>query len=108
MSDRIDARTRAGKFVLAKLLLGDRELSKIMSYSRSRDPLRALSSLLFLIEGGRCAKELSDPLSDEIKDAAIGCLAGLSKPLIDVVAARLFTLLPLLNKLRARAIQSLS
>jgi hypothetical protein len=98
----LDARTRAGKFVLAKLLHGDRELSKIMSYSRSRDPLRALSSLLFLVEGGRCAKELSDPLSDEIKDTAIGCLTGLSRPLIDVAVARLFALLPLLNKLRER------
>jgi hypothetical protein len=89
--------------VLAKLLHGDRELSKILSYSRAKDPLRALASLLFLVEGGRCAKEISDPLSEEIKETAIGCLTGLSKPLVDAAAARLLILLPLLNKLRDRA-----
>lgn len=99
----LDARTRAGKFVLGKLLHGDRELSRNMSCSRARDPMRALASLLFLVERGRCAREVSDALSEEIKDAAIGCLTGLSKPLIDVAAARLMTLLPLLDKLRERS-----
>jgi hypothetical protein len=98
----LDARTRAGKFVLAKLLHGDRELSKIMSYSLAKDPLRALASLLFLVEGGRCDREVSDVLSDEIRDTAVGCLTGLSRPLVDVASARLIGLLPLLNKLRER------
>lgn len=98
-----DARTRAGKFVLGKLLQGDRELLRIMSYSRAKDPLRALGSLLFLVEGGRCDREASDVLSDEIKDAAIGCLTGLSRPLVDAAVAKLIVLLPLLNKLRMRA-----
>lgn len=99
-----DARTRAGKFMLAKLLHGDRELSKIMSYSRAKDPLRALGSLLFLVEGGQCDREISDVLSEEIREAASGCLTGLSGPLIDMAIARLIALLPLLNKLRMRTI----
>lgn len=99
----LDARTRAGKFVLGMLLHGDRELSRIMSYSRARDSIGALASLLFLVEGGRCAREVSDALSEEIKDVATGCLTGLSRPLIDAAAARLMTLLPLLDKLRERA-----
>lgn len=48
----LDPRNRAGKFVLGKLLHGDRELCWIMSYSRARDPMRALASLLFLVEAG--------------------------------------------------------
>ena len=98
-----DARTRAGKFVLGKLLQGDRELLRIMSYSRAKDPLRALGSLLFLVEGGRCDREASDVLSDEIKDVAVGCLTGLSRNLVDIAVTRLTSLLPLLNKLRERA-----
>jgi hypothetical protein len=87
-----DARTRAGKFVLGKLLQGDRELVRVMSYSRAKDPLRALGSLLFLVEGGWCDREASDALSDEIKDTSIGCLTGLSKSLVDMAAAKLIAL----------------
>ncbi len=40
----------------------------------------ALTNLLFVVEGGVCTTELSDPLYLELKTHSLGCWAGLPGP----------------------------
>lgn len=97
----LDGYTRAGKQALEKLFRANSDIQKILKSltSRSRQ-MKALAALLFVVEGGLCTAEVSDPLYDEIKHISRGRWTGLPADVISEALEVVQVSIPELNNIR--------
>ncbi|MEO5951565.1 MAG: hypothetical protein ABIQ44_03765 [Chloroflexia bacterium] len=97
----IDGYTAPGRVALARLGRLDSRLTRITSIlSTPQKRLACLTSLLFVVEGGICSQELSDPLYEELKASSLGCWTGLSRRVLPQALEAMRIALPLLDQLR--------
>jgi len=99
----LDGHTRLGRAVLESLLRENRQIGRLLGdVPSTKAKLAALASLLFLVEGGLCAQECSDPFSQALKERARGCLTGLPRDRLPEAIGLMEELLPTIAFLRAR------
>lgn len=97
----LDGYTRAGKQVLELLFWANPRLQSLLQPLISRSAkMKALAALLFVVEGGVCKEEISDPLYDELKHISRGRWSGLSADVIPEALSAMRAALPHLNQLR--------
>jgi hypothetical protein len=99
----LDGHTRLGRAVLESLLRESAQMGRLLGdVPSTKAKLAALASLLFLIEGGLCARECSDPFAQALKERARGCLTGLPCDRLPEAIGLMEELLPTIALLRAR------
>ncbi len=97
----LDGYTRLGKQALELLFWSTPRLQGLLKSLKSRSAkMKALSALLFVVEGGVCTEEISDPLYDEIKHVSRGRWSGLPAEVVPVALEAMREALPHLNQLR--------
>lgn len=97
----LDGYTRAGKHALELLFRANAHLQEILKPLNSRSRLmKALAALLFVVEGGVCTEEVSDPLYDEIKHVSRGRWTGLPADVIPEALEAMQAAIPELNDIR--------
>ena len=97
----LDGYTRAGKQALELLFWATPRLQALLKPLKSRsDKMQALAALLFVVEGGVCTQELSDPIYDELKHVSRGRWSGLSSEMIPEALEAMLEAIPHLNQLR--------
>ncbi|MEI9886063.1 MAG: hypothetical protein WDN08_06100 [Rhizomicrobium sp.] len=98
----IGGHTTSGRAVLASVLRTDRTLQSLLRTAKGTKPLDAFASLLFLVEGGRSARELDDPFRADIRRMAQGCLTGLAPATLQDAVRHVEALLPQVDRTRER------
>jgi hypothetical protein len=102
-----DGFTRPGRAALMTLARQDRRLAKLLApLATAKARMDALVNLLFVVEGGVCTVELSDPLYDELKRHSQGCWAGLPKLALLEGLAIMSDAIPILNDIRSDLVTS--
>lgn len=97
----LDGYTRAGKQALELLFWATPRLQSLLKPLKSRSAkMKALAALLFVVEGGICTEEVSDPLYDELKCVSRGRWSGLPGEMVPEALEVMRTALPHLNQLR--------
>ncbi len=97
----IDGYTRAGKQALELLFWANPRLQSLLKPLKSRSAkMKALAALLFVVEGGVCTEEISDPLYDELKHISRGRWSGLPAEVILEALEAMGDAIPHLNQLR--------
>ncbi len=97
----LDGYTRAGKQALELLFWATPRLQSLLKPLMSRSAkMKALAALLFVVEGGVCTEEISDPLYDELKCVSRGRWSGLPAEVIPEALEAMRDALPHLNQLR--------
>jgi hypothetical protein len=97
----LDGFTRPGRVALLTLARQDRRLGKLLApLPTAKARMDALVNLLFVVEGGVCTPELSDPLYDELKRHSLGCWAGLQAAELAEGFAIMTDAIPALNDIR--------
>ena len=97
----LDGYTRAGKQALELLFWATPRLQTLLKPLKSRSTkMKALAALLFVVEGGICTEEVSDPLYDELKCVSRGRWSGLPAEVVPEALDVMCTALPHLNQLR--------
>jgi hypothetical protein len=105
----LDGFTRPGRVALLTLARHDRRLAKLLSpLATTKARMDALVNLLFVVEGGICTAELSDPLYDELKRYSLGCWSGLSKLALDEGLSIMSDAVPTLNDIRIHLARSMT
>lgn len=98
----LDGYTRPGRLALLTLSRQDYGLRRLLArLPTARARMDALTSLLFVVEGGVCTSELSDPLYDELKTFSLGCWSGLLGSALAEGLAIMKGAIPALNEIRA-------
>jgi len=97
----LDGYTRTGTQALELLLWATPRLQSLLKPFESRSAkTKALSALLFVVEGGICTQEISDPLYDELKYISRARWSGLPPEVIPEALGAMREALPHLNRLR--------
>ena len=97
----LDGYTRAGKHALKLLFWATPRLQELLNPLRNQTrKLKALATLLFVVEGGVCTEEISDPLYDELKHVSLGRWSGLPAEMIPEALQVMREAIPHLNQLR--------
>jgi hypothetical protein len=97
----LDGNTRAGKQALELLFWATPGLQSFLKPLKSRSAkIKVLAALLFVVEGGVCTEEISDPLYDELKQVSRGRWSGLPVEVIPEALAEMQEAIPHLNQLR--------
>jgi len=97
----LDGYTRAGKQALELLLWATPRLQSLLTALESRSAkMKALAALLFVVEGGICTEEISDPLYDELKYISRARWSGLPPEVIPEALEVMREAIPHLNRLR--------
>lgn len=99
----LDGYTQPGREALSHLQNSNRELQAVLAeINDPRQRLKTLSALLFVVEGGVCTEEISDPLYDELKHVSVGRWSGLPAETIPDAIEVMRTAIPELNEIRER------
>lgn len=97
----LDGYTQVGKQALELLFWATPRLQSLLKPLKSRSAkVKALAALLFVVEGGICTEEVSDPLYDELKYISQGRWSGLPAEVVPEALEAMCTALPHLNQLR--------
>lgn len=97
----LDGYTRTGKQALELLFWATPRLQSLLKPLKSRSAkMKALAALLFVVEGGVCTEEISDPLYDELKHVSRGRWSGLPAEVVPEALEAMGDALPHLNQLR--------
>ncbi|MEQ9590706.1 MAG: hypothetical protein RJS97_22380 [Parvibaculaceae bacterium] len=97
----LDGYTRTGKQALELLFWATPRLQSLLHPLQSRSAkMKALAALLFVLDGGVCTEEISDPLYDELKHISRGRWSGLPAELVPEALVAMRDALPHLNQLR--------
>ncbi|HIB64187.1 MAG TPA: hypothetical protein EYO33_03450 [Phycisphaerales bacterium] len=97
----LDGYTRTGSRALELLFWATPRLQSLLKSLKSRSTkMKALAALLFVVEGGVCAEEVSDPLYDELKHVSRGRWSGLPAEMIPEALEAMLEAIPHLNQLR--------
>jgi hypothetical protein len=103
----LDGFTRPGRAALMTLARQDRRLASLLApLPTAKARMDALTNLLFVVEGGVCTSELSDPLYEELKSYSQGCWAGLSKRALTDGLTIMADALPALNGIRSELVSA--
>jgi hypothetical protein len=97
----LDGYTRVGKQALELLFWATPRLQALLKPLKPRSAkMKALAALLFVVEGGVCAQEISDPLYDELKHVSRGRWSGLPAEVVPEALEAMLEAIPHLNQLR--------
>ncbi len=97
----LDGYTRIGKQALELLFWATPRLQTLLKSLKTRSAkMKALSALLFVVEGGVCTEEISDPLYDELKHVSQGRWSGLPAEMVPEALEAMQETIPHLNQLR--------
>lgn len=97
----LDGYTRAGKQALELLFWATPRLQRLLKPLKSRSAkMKTLAALLFVVEGGVCTEEVSDPLYDELKCVSRGRWSSLPAEVVSEPLEAMRDAIPHLNQLR--------
>lgn len=97
----LDGYTWIGKQALELLFWATPRLQRVLKCLKTRSAkMKALSALLFVVEGGVCTEEISDPLYDELKQVSRGRWSGLPAETVPDALEAVREAIPHLNQLR--------
>ena len=103
----LDGYTLVGKQALELLFWATPRLQGLLKSLKSRSAkMNALAALLFVVEGGVCTEEVSDPLYDELKHVSRGRWSELPAEMIPEALDAMLEAIPHLNQLRQEILGS--